>query len=363
MVNHRESLQLSLRPVDTLFFRDARPFGPAGQARSGLPSPQTLTGALRTLLLKAHGINLDRFSERVRSTGSFDQALHDFGGSIAILGQVEIAGPWLCRDGQVLMPVPANLKSIKPFSSSLKKEDLVRLDPLRTPPHGWQPIESGLLPLWYHGRKGLKSLSGHYLTSLGMQAYLEGGLPEISEIVMSDKLYLIDHRAGIGVDGRSNTASESLIYSAGMLSLKENVTFYAEVRGDSEIISPLKQSGLLMKFGGEGRHVEISSHSGMEFPYDPSSDGDRQLMVLTTAAWFDGWKPSQLPCIAAAVPGYDGISGWDLALGGPKPNRFLVRAGSVYFFSENESPPEQLVAHDDAIVGWGQYLKGKWNYV
>ncbi|MCY4171581.1 MAG: type III-B CRISPR module-associated protein Cmr3 [Bacteroidetes bacterium] len=363
MHNQSDILCLSLRPIDTLFFRDARPFGPSRQANSGLPSPQTLAGAIRTLLLEAHGVNLQKFGEKVRATKSFDQALREMGGDVSAIADVKIAGPWLCRNEDILVSMPANLKSTKSLLSSFTQEDLVRLDPLRTPPHGWQPKEKGLLPLWYYGRKSLKSLNECYLTLKGMDAYLNGGIPEINTIVNVDKLYTIDRRVGIGIDGKLNTTAEGLIYSAGMLSLKKDVSFYAEVKGHSSTIDPLNQSSILMKFGGEGRHVEVSTRTGAIWPEVSSKGGDGNLLVLTTPAWFDGWKPKNLSCMAAAVPGFDGISGWDLALGGPKPNRFMVQSGSVYYLRHNEKLSRDLVNYDDSLVGWGKNLKGIWKYV
>jgi len=365
MDNQSEKLSLSLCPLDTLFFRDARPFDSdsSGQSNSGLPSPQTLAGAIRTLLLDAHGVNLEKFGKRVKHNGSFDQALQEIGGSVSALTDVKIAGPWLCQDGKIFLPIPSNLKSTKPFPSSLTKKDLVRLDPLRTPPRGWQPMKSGLLPLWYHGRTSLKSLTGCYLTFDGMQTYLEGGKPEIKDIVSADQLFATDRRVGIGIDEKHNTTAEGMIYSAGMLALKKDVTFYAEVTGNSSTIDPLKKSGLLMKFGGEGRYVEVLTQADTIWPNTSTTGGDGTLMILTTPAWFDGWKPSNLSCIAASVAGFDGISGWDLASGGPKPNRFMVQAGSVYFLRNKEQLPRELVNYNDSLVGWGNYLKGTWNYV
>ncbi len=46
---------LRLDPLDTLFFRDGRPFDAANRVVGGLPNPQTLAGALRTNLLGASG--------------------------------------------------------------------------------------------------------------------------------------------------------------------------------------------------------------------------------------------------------------------------------------------------------------------
>ncbi len=68
--------------------------------------------------------------------------------------------------------------------------------------------------------------------------------------------------------------------------------------------------------------------------------------------------------IAAAVPGHIAVSGWDLARGGPKPNRFAVPAGSVYFFDQPEPFAEcngSLCGDDDAMLGWGAFIEGGWS--
>ena len=86
-------------------------------------------------------------------------------------------------------------------------------------------------------------------------------------------------------------------------------------------------------------------------------------MLLTTPAWFNGWNPSGIEPIAAAVGNGQAVSGWDLAAGGPKPNRFMVPAGSVYFLPAGTQIPEEIVNNEDATLGWGCFLEGNWNYV
>src|SRR5260370_1121735 len=48
---------LRLDPLDTLFFRDGRPFDAASRASGGLPLPQTFAGAVRTYLLARAGFD------------------------------------------------------------------------------------------------------------------------------------------------------------------------------------------------------------------------------------------------------------------------------------------------------------------
>ncbi len=357
--------RLLLRPVDTLSFRDARPFDTVGQADSGLPFPQTLAGAIRTFLLKAHKVDLRRFGNRVKKYGSFDKVLGKEGVPIKSLVDMRIGGPWLSKDGELLVPMPSNLRFNKSITETSTSEIFFRLDPKRTLPPGWLPQEQGLLPLWRHGRESLKTASG-YLKPEGLRIFLEGGIPiKKDHYVGKEELYTIDRRVGIAIDAERNAAGEGKIYTAGMLALKPNVAFCVELTGDRDLIAPLCQKGVLMKFGGEGKYVEISPHSD-DISFWPNVQlrmGDGHLLLLTTPAWFDGWKPHSLACIAASVSHSESVSGWDLAKGGPKPNRFMVPAGTVYFLPKDTHIPQFLAKHDDALVGWGHYLKGNWNYV
>ena len=356
--------RLFLRPVDTLSFRDARPFGPTVQADSLLPSPQTLAGAIRTFLLKAHDVNLKRFGNLVKKYASFDEALSKYGGPIEGLRGMKIGGPWLSRNGELLVKIPSNLRINRPASGELVSRPIVRLDPIRTSPPGWQPREQGLRPLWRHGRESLKTASG-YITSAGLCSFLAGGVPSDQDLINKEELYSIDRRVGIAIDSGRKTASEGMIYTAGMLALKSEVTFCVELTGNCDLIRPLCQSEVLMKFGGEGKYVEILVHD-RDTSFWPSVSlgiGDGRLLLLTTPAWFDGWKPRNIKCIAASVSHPEGVSGWDLAQGGPKPNRFMVPAGTVYFLPKDTRIPHALVERHDASIGWGHYLEGNWNYV
>lgn len=354
--------RLLLRPVDALSFRGGRSFGPAQQADSGLPYPQTLAGAIRTYLLKAHDVNLEQFGDLVTKCGSFDDALSQYGDPVKGLRDMKIGGPWFSLSGKLMVPIPSNLKIDKSRNGTQTSRKIFRLDPARTLPPGWKPREPGLHPLWHHGRESIKSISG-YITPAGLRTFLEGGVPRDEDLVSGEELYSIDRRVGIGIDAIRKAVDEGMIYTAGMLALKRDVAFCAELTGPHALIAPFYQGGVLMKFGGEGRYVEVSSHDAPLWPDVSHGIGDGCLLLLTTPAWFNGWKPHNVKCIGASVSHPEGVSGWDFAQGGPKPNRFMVPAGTVYFLPKDTYIPPFLVERQDALVGWGHYLMGNWNYV
>ncbi len=355
------TLGLRLRPVDTLFFRDARPFGPAGHARSGLPTPQTLAGAIRTWLLERCGVDWDKFAAGVRDHGSVTACLGSMGAEYVAVGDVAIAGPWLMKYGEVLVPVPANLRRPKGGTSG----PLRRLDPLRKPPAGWIPREEGMLPLWHRGRERLAAIgSDEFLRPDGLRAYLEGGVPGVDKLVEAKDLYGADSRVGIGVNTATGTAAMGLIYSVDLLALKPGVEFYAEVSGHKSALVPLTEERPMLRWGGEGRSVAVhAAQASHRWPDVASKVGRGRIILLTTPAALGGWKPEGMTLVSAAVRGSQAVSGWDLARGGPKPTRFMVPAGTVLFLPEGSRAPSALGRLEDRKAGWGKFVEGSWSYV
>ena len=351
------TLRLEFEPVDTLFFRDARPFEAASRAASGLPTPQTLAGALRTTLLERHGVAPAEVGDLVRQGATFVEALATFGPVIGGIAAVVAKGPWFSLGKKLLVPAPANLRREKETGR------LVRLDPLASPPPGWQPPADGMLPLWRWGRSAVETVDG-YLTMDGLRRFLEGGAPEGSDIVRPGNVYDFEDRTGIGIDDARGATGEGRIYGIRVLAPRRDTVLVAETTGPAKALAPLVDDPAPVRLGGEGRYVRTCVRQGsIDWP-DVAATGDaRRLVLLTTPAWFGGWRPDGMRPVSAAVPGYEAVSGWDLARGGPKPNRFMVPAGTVYFLAAGDLPPaEGLVAPDDAAVGWGHFVEGNWSH-
>ncbi len=367
-------LRLEIEPVDSLFFRDARPFEPASRGESGLPMPQTLTGAVRTLLLEQHGVDFGRLGTYMKESASFAQALAEVAdGPAGGVAEVWVRGPWFTLNGEVLVPVPASLRREKTELEDPRKgeedqkEDtrsVFRLDPLKSPLPGWRPELPGMRPLWRYGRETTEAADG-FLKLSGLRRFLEGGVPKSGELVPKSALYDFDDRTGIGVDPKRNTAAKGELYGIRMLALKREAGLYAEVRGPADTLKPLETGHVLMKFGGEGRHVVVrNAAQGAAWPDVQPADNMGRLVLLTTPAYFNGWRPPSLEPVAAAVGGFQAVSGWNLAKGGPKPNRFMVPAGSVYFLPPGaQIPTSLLVDGEDAQAGWGCFLEGNWHDV
>jgi CRISPR-associated protein Cmr3 len=370
-----QRIGLCLEPLDVLFFRDGRPFLPATRGRSGLPMPQTLAGAFWTALLERAGCDFDILAQKLNQGADYAEAI-DAAGAPPWIAQVAIRGPWLARhvDGgkppEVLLPVPAVLRRRKGNARDKPDEPLLRVRPIadgQLP--GWVPPESGVRPLWLTCPEATESLGG-YVKPAGMRAFL-ADQPVLAKDVITESdlsnLFDFDNRTGIAIEPDRLSAKEGEIYGISLLALQPHVGLYAEVTLAKGQTKDMFADLPTLNFGGEGRRVRLRV---LDEPFDwpqvqPSAEREKPMVVLTTPGIFSqGWKPLSVNghLAAAAVPGSVAVSGWDLAHGGPKPNRFAAAGGSTYFLDTAlQSWPDSLSDDPkDRQQGWGCYLRGVW---
>ncbi len=352
-MNGGAAVLLRIEPQDMLFFRDGRPFGAASRAASGLPNPQTVAGALRTAMLRAAGVAPERVAEGVRAGLTFGEAAAAAGAGA--VGAVRFAGPWFGRNGEILYPAPATLRRGR------ESGEISRLDPLAEDIPGWKPPTPDMKPVWSRSPERLERVSG-YVSTAGMERFLAGRAPDAGHIVKAEKLFTFHDRTGIARSPERATAAKGMIYAARMLALHGGVRLYAALSGPREALEMFPKSGVLVALGGEGRRAAVAPEPNLPAPPRGGESGEGRLVMLTTPGPFGGQRPPDLAVHAAVVPGYEAISGWDLARGGPKPNRFAARAGSVYFLPPGAAVPGALAGPEDSAVGWGGFLEGTWTH-
>jgi len=387
--NPKVTIGLFLHPLDVLFFRGGRPFSASTRAESGLPTPQVMAGALTTWLLEQHGCDANGFSrlrKAVQEGKSFAEAAE-----AAWIADVQIRGPWLAQYNpqasknlvpldDLYTPMPANLRQRKSAKSDdLKDNELLRVSPLAensTLP-GWHSTKDKLRPLWTKEPARLETASG-FLNATGLQKYLHNQpLNKKDHLVSSDTLYEFEDRVGTEINPDRLSVEESKIYTARFLALRKQIGFYVEVDLPPGCPCDVFPEGKrhIWPLGGEARRVEVTRVEPFHWPEpDLKSESPgpvKTLLLLTTPALFDPDHPwrftetsSNGTLVAAAVSGSLPVSGWDLARGGPKPTRFAVAAGSVYFLEHTSSldiPSPLSPRPADQRAGWGCFLKGTWN--
>ena len=173
---------IRFEPLDTLFFRDGRPYNQKEQNQAGVnsqfpPAPSTLVGAVRAACARTMGWEQGAWS------GEISEQLGDGDN----LGPVHFRGPVLLRDGEGVFPAPANL--------------LAKLTPGSVPKHPTilTPTDIGTacdlgtdarLPSANDATEGTKLLGeqGWWLTSRGLEMLLEGISPDPACLIERRKL-------------------------------------------------------------------------------------------------------------------------------------------------------------------------------
>ena len=124
-------------------------------------------------------------------------------------------------------------------------------------------------------------------------------------------------------------------------------------------------------FGGEGRCVRVQEINRCHWP-EPDSSQKRAPWYLASPTFLPVKHTSKrsLPAITGLKAASSGagfaVSGWDVARNGPRPTRFAIPAGAVYFV-EGQARAEDFVSGDnlqttDELLaeGWGFALQGEW---
>jgi CRISPR-associated protein Cmr3 len=380
---------LRLDPLDVLFFRDGRPFDAAARVTAGLPNPQTLAGALRNALLARTGTFRARaFARQRQSRAAADdptaagQQLHEdlrrCGAPDEITG-MHFRGPWLAvvlKGSETIEPLLSQPVTLVPG----REGGWLRAEPLDRPPPGWTHPD-GLLPLWRTGLADTKT-GGGLITLAGIRQFLAGGVPDPQEAFRNGDLYDFENRIGIRVDMHTLTSAEGEICGIRLLALRSRVErdaarlaqdryrgaevcLYAEALGATETWAAALFDEPV-PFGGEGRHVCVRRVRPCEWP-EPDAGRERAVWLLASPTFFGGTgrlprvpEPAKLRAAASAAG--MAVSGWDVARNGPRPTRFAVPAGAVYFVKGTFVPPDHSLAEGEAVraEGWGFALQGVW---
>lgn len=380
---------LFIEAADVWLFRDGRPFS-AGEghiARSVFPpTPQTLQGALRALILNRSGIGEEDYRRANAKAQAVIQkigkppksgARPDPGG----LGDFALAGPFLARWEEVAgklvavryTPMPADVAQVEKGHGS----EYFALRPTPDFPFGCDKPSKYWLPLvpWRDVDEASEPNESGWLRETALTIYLqdEPGFDCLS----SAELFVPESRFGIGLDYAKKRPTTGMLYQVEFVRPKPQVGLLVRLTGKTQ----LPDNAGWLTLGGEMRAARYRTVSDASVIADASlaQPTTRLKLVLSTPAFFsDGWQPldgkwnqlfngQKIQLVSAALGRPQKIGGWDIATRWHKPMRAFVPAGSVYFFQSNQpiNPPQVLTETPPGELpfdkmGFGQVVAGQW---
>lgn len=373
-------------PRDPLIFRDGKPFTatPGERAKSiGFPFPATIAGAVRTR------------SGTDPQTGAFDKD------KIPDLLSRPVHGPVLVEvghDQKLTRYFPAPADALLVETDEGKQFRRYALKPLR-PSRGAVTDQSANDPaLNLVGHSPHAKDKPYYKAPVfwnweTMQAWLEDAAdaPSIDPVTLGLESLAREYRTHVSIDSTKQTALEGALFQTSGMEFTKAETNDEKRMKDAHLLAiALATTADLTEgidfLGGERRMVNWRAVNTV-FPECPQTIKDRirktkscRLVLATPAHFKNGYLPEYLindfKVVAAAVPRYQTISGWDYTKergGAPKPTRRLAPAGSVYFLDLKEVDTDQFIekcwlktVSDDEQSrrdGFGLALLGTWDGV
>jgi CRISPR-associated protein Cmr3 len=354
---------------DVWFFRDGKPsvLGADHYLRSIFPPfPSTLYGLVRTQQLVEDGIDLPSLSASKWADLSDD--LRRRVGEWGRTGELRLRGPWMVRDGEILLPAPLDLRLFVEHAD--RPEDDRVVDVLRILPTdhrrgscNWSHALSPMSPARRVGGTWLppqleqepESSEGWLVTMEGMRRWLGGGAPESGDFVSTKKLWSSEVRTGVGLDEKRRTHEEHQLYTVGFVRLKRGVSLGFELGGGT------LEVGSAARFGGDNRVAGIETgpllSSHFETPTTGAAEGS--VAALITPAIFEGGAiPGSRAISGAVVPTAQLAGGWDLAHRRPKPLHRAAPAGAVYWIDHDTPAPLESWS-EKSEEGFGLMLPGR----
>ncbi len=314
---------IELNPLDTLFFRDGKPFtmGEDSWADSIFPPyPSAIYGVLRSLYFGEHPNEVPNANTKKDPTAD-----------------LKIKGIYLSKDGNLMAPVPRDLVCPKEKMTESKKEyELVQLQMTEN-----KYISSNMkLSYILTYPDEVENLQNGFLDIGSLNGYLNCHTGNLTAIDIKDGHVLQENKTGIGRNKKTRTAEEHMLYTIQM-----NRVVNLSLMVDYEGIE-LPESGMT-KMGGEGKIVSYRQNVPLSTIESPEIENKMFKIFLMTPAFFEnGWIPGWIDkenligkkdnltvkLIAAALGKYIPIGGFDMKKKIPKEMRRAVPAGSVYYF-------------------------------
>jgi CRISPR-associated protein Cmr3 len=350
-----------IKPLDTLFFRDGRPFTMGSETWAEPifpPYPSTVYGAIWTWLIFERG-GLKEFEDG-KYNDELGRIIKDEKNNLKEVkkGNLTIKGPFICLDNNIniYFPVPFDFLKKKGAPRS-EKNNLFYIDCINKPEIfiSDYPLERILI------NKGDYELDecDEFLDIASLKDYLMDN-KIIVRFTEKDKIFLKEKKTGIKRSRKTLSSEEGYLYRIPMIRLKKEASLFIEIDGLEQNNYP---KGGIIQIGGEGKTAKIEkieNDDPLKVLRDLNFNFENKTFKLYFAmpaifnkGWLPDWidektfegyyKQIKLKLVACSIGKYKLVGGWDLANKRPKPMYKAVPAGSVYYFKILDDTPAERI--------------------
>lgn len=339
-------MKLQINALDTLFFRDGKPFSLGDETwADGIfpPNPSVLYGALRTYIATKKRIPFEEVENRLQKV-----SIRHIGFEITLKSSEGVGAR------EKYLPLPADCaekKKEEPTQKqekrSKKYEGIVRLA-ARANPAASSLSERGLQYVFLPDKEPfVESIADGLIMYSQLISYLRAEKAPTFARKISD-FVLTESKVGNGRED-THTVKEGSLYRVGMKRVSDLSVLMTVEQADDSTIGPEDIDGAMVKLGAEGKLVTLSPSSDTNFDEQIRAlqiEGDYFKVYLSTPAIFvkNGWYPDlakfgiEATLVGACMGKPKSIGGFNMIdkhrRVSPKPMYKAVPAGSVFFFKK-----------------------------
>lgn len=354
-------MKIRITALDTLFFRDAKPFNMSEDSwATGIfpPPPSVFYGVLRSAYLSQKG---------------YSKA------NIAASAHLKIHQIFIGLQEEIRLWTPYDLV-ISNKGNRTEKKHLLQIVPYKSISNFPKNLTYYLIPPENEAGFRLK-IDGIGGEALMIEDSIEDYLNNKPPIYESIRQFITaEPKVGIGRNNITRVAAESALYRVGMQRLKnemgKTLNFVVEFSGFD-----LEEKGVL-KMGGEGKAVSYQEEKDLNLDFEKVdiSAGFFKIYLATPAIFTKGWLPDwideqtmigtygdlKIKLLTVALGKSLSIGGFDIDKRQPKTMYKAVPQGSVYYFQLLEGTSEdvfrafhqQSISDKKAKEGFGCSLVG-----
>jgi CRISPR-associated protein Cmr3 len=323
------SITIEISPLDTLFFKNAKPFDAGDNSWSDgmfFPNPSTIYGALRAIYFRN---NPDKFKyANIKGKDPTEKLI--------------IKKIFFNLEDNYYFPLPSDMvyeKGDETKDSYILEED------------GNIPI-SNIKSQSFLSLKDLENIEKFENALLSIDDFKEYQCRDTGEFIASIKelnnFILNEPKVGIKINKTFQTVEEGYLYRIDFRRF-ETIDEYQNSIKVKIVVEfeglDIKKSKII-RLGGEGKMATIQYIDNIEVKEPQNIEKNFKLYFLTPAIFDNGWLPSwidknslvgeykgvKLKLLTASIGKYKLIGGFDMKKNRPKPMYRAVPEGSVYYF-------------------------------
>lgn len=328
-------MELRLNPLDTLFFRDGKPFAMGEETwADGLfpPNPSVIYGAIRTAFACIEGKEIP-FADVKAKLGA---------------GVLSVTNILYSLENSFYLPMPLDLVELKSKTVTEKNLENInkeyQVEPLDIGSKKIITKKNKAFPLIYkQDFQQVESINDGLIDVSNLKSYLKANTSSLN--VKRFKDYVVpEPKIGIGRDDTTRTSDEGKLFRTDMKRLKDlNIRVHLNTESYENAFS----NALFVKLGGEGKLIEMIKPLRQNKVISSENikiTNNKFKIYLATPAIFikENWQPDleklgiKATLVSACIGKVQSIGGYDL-IEGPKNMYKAIPAGSVYYYeTEND---------------------------